>query len=1128
MKRLLRFLIMFLIVSLVFVPSVFAIDSNGETQLNSEVASIAGASRLSEDFEGESFSKQNRLTPDIVGTEIASGSIPSGTPANSLKFGHYRSMCSVDGINTFGEWRFHQADEVTINGNEDAYIALGERSYSLTDLSYQVLEFDITTMTTFPSNVWIFSEWRDSTGTGRVRVKFGSYNDEDGLWYFGDKTLKIEKNSWVHITIVFEIHETSGEGTLDYSTSVARVFADGEFLCDVYPYSTAVISSDRYLRQHYLGVGWPYGKAGHRTGMDENASVALDNVVLTRMDKTTYDGALSDVFSSDFTNLDAYEGKEIVFSTSYTYPSAQMALATVSVGSNTFSFGTLEEAVAYVKGAGLSDATVKLYADQYNSIEITSPMTLDLNGHQLLGGATTSTDVILSSTSGDLWYFADIASKYATFDFYQSPYAERGEAVATYMLSEGDELPTSIAPEVYVDSATGARYEPIGNWILYDEDGNIVEGGIETVSGANIGKRYSLCPEYTDPSVYFTIIKADGTMTHYDDPTALKSDNIPEGCTIVLKKDTPYSNSVTGTDYSFDFNGYALYQKDGLKYATFGGAGTIYIYSSRPGGAVYTGTYALVSGSTTYSYQAALVLADGNATAGTTYNFGFRSEGVASDYRLTVYCGSFGQLGSANNVKAHLNGVDIIAGAGDNKGIFTTRNGRQDRTWQIDNCTILIANSKPLCSHVSVGANVATYVFNNTNIYGNGALFGVEGALTASPTITFNQTNIYGKHNINAGDATYTDSEGVVYNYTKTLVVNGKCYLNDLPAGGVVLPDGYMLIPDVTASATNIYTFPYKGRYDCLATGDVDYLGGSYMCAGYIAEASEYSTLVLQSVAIDTSVNVLFYLPESASVVGAFLGDTNLLDTTKVQVIGGDDYFVVRVSVLPKEAYQSRTVTLKFNSTEVTLELDASLLHYAEKLMAISDTSSSGTYYADSQSLMKYVLYYVRTASTSLGGVSASELSELDTLLDGFELTSADKALAEDVYTTSSVSGMLTAATLDLRSKVGMVFQVAEGFVGEVRADMPHVRSVVKTYTEDAAAGSEEYIVLSNIPAYALCEDVTVTLTPTSGSAVVFTYNLATYVNGTKADISYAVYAYAKAALEYRESYPQASVFGDE
>ena len=1128
MKKICRFLAMLLLLTIVLTPCVLAVDTSAEATLKGAVSSVSGATRYAEDLEGESFSVQKRLTPAITGTTFSTGATPDEIRTDSLKFGHLRTMTSTDGTNTYAEWRFHQADGTTINGSEDAYITLGKRSYVIDDYSYQVLEFDLTTMTTFPSNLWIFSEWRGSDNTGKERVKFGSYNDEDGLWHFGDKTLEIKQNEWVHITLVFALRNT-GTGASDYSTTVARIFINGEFFNEIIPYPSASLKDGVSMKQHYIGVGWPYGKAGARTGMDENPSVCIDNVTLTTLDRSSYSGNLEQVFADNFTNLSAFSGKEIVYTPTYTFPSSALAAAAVTDknGNKTY-YTTAEAAVAYIKENALTDAKLTLLADQYFPLEITAPLTLDTAGHTLWGDAVTADNIVLSSVNGTLWSFTRMQSKNAQVLFYQSPYDKRITPVADYLLDLGDTLP-SITPAFYVDEATGTQLEPTGNWIAYDSKGNRIST-FTKITSAHIGNVYTFCPEYLSADTVLTLIRSDGTTEQHTTTDVLAK--IPSGATVILRRDLPCPTSIYGTDYKLDLNGYTVYAVDGNKQEIIRGMGTVCVYSSRKGARIFTGTQMPngkdENGNTKYSNQAGFVVSDAGSTAGSKYMLGYMSTTAETPYTIDIFCGAFSQLGSSNNTSVYLKKLNIISAAGDNKGIFTTRYERSGRYWQIDDCSIIISNGKGLCANVNTGSNTGKYVFNNTNIFGNGTLFGIEGKVTADCTVTFNNTNVYGSHSINSGTGSYTDtSSGTVYNYNRTLIINTPCYLSDLKATGVILPDGYMFIPKVTGLASGSFLYPDAARYINFSTGKYTYVGGSYSSRGYIGKLEEFSSAILRSVSIDTSVSLLIYLPTSSSLEGVYVDEVNYLNISSTKVVNGNDYFVIRIAIPPKEAYKTRSATIRFTSGSQQITLDASLLSYAEGLEKITDTSATGTYYADSKALMRYVLYYIRTAATTLGSASTSDLARLDAILGTFSLSSSDKTITESVYSTTSVSGKLTAATLNLDAKVGMVFQVAKGYVGTVRVDMPYCTSIVKTYTADAPASAEEYIVLRNIPAHALRENVTVTLTPAQGSATTFTYNLATYVNGTKTNIAYAVYAYAKAANGYRAKYPSASVYED-
>ena len=717
----------------------------------------------------------------------------------------------------------------------------------------------------------------------------------------------------------------------------------------------------------------------------------------------------------------------------------------------------------------------------------------------------------------------------ATVLFYQSPIDARTTPVAKHLYKSGEKL-DAITPEGYTDPESGKRLEPSGKWLVYDSTGVLISEDLSTIRASHLGKVYILCPEYLSSSVVLTSISKDGKVEHHESTGILSK--IPRGTTVILRQDLPCPTSFYGTAYKVDLNGYTVYTLDGAKQEIFRGMESLYVYSSRPGARVFTGSYMKngstdASGNPVYTNQAAFIVSDAGSADGTKFMLGYMNDTDPSPYPIDMFCGAFSQMANFHRTSVYLRNLNIVASAGDNKGIFTTRNEKNNRYWQIDDCEILITNNKALCSNVKTNKSVGTYVFNNTNIYGNGSLFGVEGAQTVDCYITLNDTNIYGTHNINAGACTYEDSNGKVYNYTRYLKILGNCHLSDLQCGGLILPDGYMFIPKVTVGSSGLFLFPNNARYCNFELGNYSYVGGSYSSRGYIGKIENFTSALLQSVAIDTSVNVLIYIPVSNSIEGIYLDETNLYNPNDTKVVAGNDYAVVRVGIPPKEAYRAHTVTIRFYATDVTIPLDASLLSYAKKLASVSDTPSSGTYYRDSNALMRYVLYYVKTASTTIGSATSSDLAELDSLLGSFALTASDKTITETVYSTSSVSGKLTAATLNLDTKVGMVFEVAKGFVGTVRVDMPHSTSIVKTYTTSSPAGSEEYIVLANIPAYALRENVTVTITPSSGSVTTFTFNLATYVNGTKSTISYAVYAYAKAASTYHAKYPTASVYGE-
>ena len=473
----------------------------------------------------------------------------------------------------------------------------------------------------------------------------------------------------------------------------------------------------------------------------------------------------------------------------------------------------------------------------------------------------------------------------------------------------------------------------------------------------------------------------------------------------------------------------------------------------------------------------------------------------------------------------------MICNAYDNKGILTTRYVVEGtRYWQIDNCDFIISNGKPLCSNVNTGVNVGTYVFNNSRVFGNGNLLGREGNVLSDFSVTLNSTSFYGTHKINPGSFSVdvTENEATVTKTFNTYVYfYGTGTVTSVSESGCILPDGHIIIPTVGIGTTSIFPAPAYARYSNLLQDDIQYLGGNYTSAGYIGTLEEYTKQIHQSVAIDSSVNVVFFVPKNNALSGAYLNGENILDVNDYRMINGQNCYVLRVGVAPKDAYTDQQLVLSFGSSSETVTLDASLMHYAKKLFALTEEGANAAYFADSKSLMRYVLYYVRTAAKSLGDATDADLAAIDAYLEGFTLTASDKTISESIYETTAAAGSVDAATLDLQSKVGMVFRVAEGFVGTITASMPGIKDEVHTYTEDTPAPKDEYIILEHIPAHKLCSDVTLTITPSGADTIVLSYNLATYVNGVKTDISYAVYAYAKAAQTYREKYPTASVYAE-
>ena len=297
--------------------------------------------------------------------------------------------------------------------------------------------------------------------------------------------------------------------------------------------------------------------------------------------------------------------------------------------------------------------------------------------------------------------------------------------------------------------------------------------------------------------------------------------------------------------------------------------------------------------------------------------------------------------------------------------------------------------------------------------------------------------------------------------------------------------------------------------------GKVQYAGtynSAYAVVADTFDVNAYKAQAFQNMTLDTNVVGNLYIPVDEAVASVMLGGDNILDKTAIRRIGGKDYYVLTFGVAPK--YGNRSLTLIVNLERgVAVEFPMSVENYAKALFALDGTTNE--YVADSQRMMKYVLTYIKEVAVAFGGADAATVfADMDIAVD------TNVALKETVKDTTAINTYITHAALDLDAYAGFAFKVAVGFVGTVRVEMAGVDTVEKTYTAETPAGATEVLVLENVPAYLFRSDVTITVTPAEGEAVVAQFNLATYASGNADAYIKALYAYTVEAEAYNTKYP--------
>lgn len=658
-------------------------------------------------------------------------------------------------------------------------------------------------------------------------------------------------------------------------------------------------------------------------------------------------------------------------------------------------------------------------------------------------------------------YAADLAvvSLETTVELYDVPHGTVGAvATETVRILSGDALAFPLLSSYFLD---GFFYLPTGEYALYDEADVLVatvNGEAATAELVAAGP-FRAYPVFAIEPIAFAIVTDGG----YDYRPA--ADFTPENVDhqrVVLLSDITTAATVSGA--TIDLDGHKLTTAAQLT------ASGCYIYNSN------TDLPATI-------YLNHTLYGGGNYS---DVKVGYSASGVKADGRIvivaTVANASSGSYGSG---AAYYN-VDFVSlrnmGANSYNSMLGQMTGNV--AWTVESCNFYFAEQGNVVHAYNIGA--ASISFKNCNVYfaNGGQIASVNGArqgVNGQVAVSFENTRVYG--NVSAS----TDKWDYDFDANSTLgaipFATGHATYNG--ESGVLVP--------VAGMGVQAVVFPYTladgadGRFETTLVSGIR-LGTSDDVKGLYAS-------FLRNVNLDTSIHFNLYIPAVYSVVGA----------TETTVIDGSEYYVLTYETAPKDALLDRVVSLTVNGLAFTY--NASVLNYVRALLKSDATDAYG---AASQSMAKYVLYYVRCAAVSAYGDGA-DTTVADAVLGDFALTEEDGRI-EGAHSVSSISGIV-GATLDLDSEFGFVFAVEAGYRGTLSVSFDG-KTTVYDYTETAAA-AETYIVLGDIAAHDFTDDVVIV----NGEGQILTYNLATYVQNTQTAIGYAVYAYAKQAKIYCEAY---------
>lgn len=178
---------------------------------------------------------------------------------------------------------------------------------------------------------------------------------------------------------------------------------------------------------------------------------------------------------------------------------------------------------------------------------------------------------------------------------------------------------------------------------------------------------------------------------------------------------------------------------------------------------------------------------------------------------------------------------------------------------------------------------------------------------------------------------------------------------------------------------------------------------------------------VRHNVNISDELTVSIYVPILGGVTKVTLFDPNgenLIDESKVKNIGGVDYYVITsVAISPNQIHREIVYAITVTDGEYTevLYKSVSVLGYAELLLA--DESASD----EAKALVRALLVYANEAYKYFDG---EENADVAALIGEYQLAAPEAQTEKNV---APISDYVLSASLQLKSRVAFLFEVAEG-----------------------------------------------------------------------------------------------------
>ena len=848
MKKLTKLLVFVCSLALL-VGCIFAIASFAANE-DLEVA-IPDAKRTHIDFTDIVYDRmKNDNGANVASPQLTIGSHPI-TEMVLGKYGHLRTVKSPLDDNTWYEWLF-EYDNTAGTTNHDSVLAI-ESQLDVSDISYYIQEFDMTTRTNFPGNMQILFDSRAFNGSTQAflhRLPLAQYNSADKSWHAGDSSFTLEPSEWVHITIVTKIVKeyktVDGVTKKNYGKSVANLYVNGQYIQSKSLMANMDLDADATVRIQYMGIGYSWGT--EHTGTKADDSIVLDNVVKTTIPlvyavEEEYD-ELAPLFYEENPITDVTDiSKAIVYTSDYELPETEVGVASyITVDGDEYVLASIEDALALMKEDEAEDAIIKLYANRYKPVYIDYPCTIDLNGFSFLNGYTTSADLIATrNASNDTITFAYDATRSATFKYYDAPYANLDTAnlVKTQIIVAGNSFTPALVANDLVPVVVNGKvgYGPTGEFEIYDENGNKVT--ITRITDAEKGKTFTVCPAVQtitlENDIVFYHNKKGEAVVFYDttDLIAAKADKeYIEAGTIVLLKDATFSAPIkTGANSTLkiDLGGNTLVANISVsEYSSAYKGMSIFFYSTKEGAKIDTQGKALLS-----------VNADVNEQMGHSWYFGHIDPSTQSPCRLEIRCMTsvgYVKKGCAQNI--YLANSDIYVKNGSNTyGVFGVQQARVPHNFQLWNCNLFTS-----AALFSSGGNTATSTITliDSNIYGTGRnAFGyINGNCNGETMIVMQNSKIYNM--VLGGDK--------VGSWTGKIQIDKKSKLSFLPnTENLIGIPGYILV----------------AKEESTVIDDVTYVTTYQL----VSEETEHATFHIYGVTIDNLTD-----------------DTPILDTQKVLI----------------------------------------------------------------------------------------------------------------------------------------------------------------------------------------------------------------------------------------------------